>query len=378
MNNLLDKIKLILLKFKSDKKWEKTLSIKISSKDKINLLEQLSNLLQSWIPLINSLRIIMYQTRNKNNKKLLNSIIEWLNSWNNLKECFQLFPNIFNTFDLSIIEMWEVTWKLGDSIETIKLKEEKARELKTKIIWALIYPMVIITLSIAMIWVFMIYVIPKIEQMYKDSKVNLPSLTQNVIDTSKFLQENIIIIVFWIIILIFWIIVFKTNPKTKIYWDIMIIKLPIFWPLIRKKILALFTSWLWILLKNWVIINKSLEISSKALENDYYEKELKEITSRVSKWIELSVLMWINEIQSWKENILFPIELASVVKIWEETWNLSNLLIKYSIKANKEIDEIVKNIQTAIEPLVIVWVGWIIWTLIMAIMLPFFNMVNVI
>lgn len=378
MNNLLDKIKLILLKFKSDKKWEKILSMKISSKDKINLLEQLSNLLQSWIPLINSLRIIMYQTRNKNNKKLLNSIIEWLNSWNNLKECFQLFPNIFNTFDLSIIEMWEVTWKLGDSIETIKLKEEKARELKTKIIWALIYPMVIITLSIAMIWVFMIYVIPKIEQMYKDSKVNLPSLTQNVIDTSKFLQENIIIIVFWIIILIFWIIVFKTNPKTKIYWDIMIIKLPIFWPLIRKKILALFTSWLWILLKNWVIINKSLEISSKALENEYYEKELKEITSRVSKWIELSVLMWINEIQSWKENTLFPIELASVVKIWEETWNLSNLLIKYSIKANKEIDEIVKNIQTAIEPLVIVWVGWIIWTLIMAIMLPFFNMVNVI
>lgn len=378
MNNLLDKIKLILLKFKSDKKWEKTLNMKISSKDKINLLEQLSNLLQSWIPLINSLRIIMYQTRNKNNKKLLNSIIEWLNSWNNLKESFQLFPNIFNTFDLSIIEMWEVTWKLGDSIETIKLKEEKARELKTKIIWALIYPMVIITLSIAMIWVFMIYVIPKIEQMYKDSKVNLPSLTQNVIDTSKFLQENIIIIVFWIIILIFWIIVFKTNPKTKIYWDIMIIKLPIFWPLIRKKILALFTSWLWILLKNWVIINKSLEISSKALENDYYEKELKEITSRVSKWIELSVLMWINEIQSWKENTLFPIELASVVKIWEETWNLSNLLIKYSIKTNKEIDEIVKNIQTAIEPLVIVWVGWIIWTLIMAIMLPFFNMVNVI
>ncbi|NVP17540.1 type II secretion system F family protein [Candidatus Gracilibacteria bacterium] len=378
MNNLLDKIKLILLKFKSDKKGEKTLNMKISSKDKINLLEQLSNLLQSGIPLINSLRIIMYQTRNKNNKKLLNSIIEGLNSGNNLKESFQLFPNIFNTFDLSIIEMGEVTGKLGDSIETIKLKEEKARELKTKIIGALIYPMVIITLSIAMIGVFMIYVIPKIEQMYKDSKVNLPSLTQNVIDTSKFLQENIIIIVFGIIILIFGIIVFKTNPKTKIYWDIMIIKLPIFGPLIRKKILALFTSGLGILLKNGVIINKSLEISSKALENDYYEKELKEITSRVSKGIELSVLMGINEIQSGKENTLFPIELASVVKIGEETGNLSNLLIKYSIKTNKEIDEIVKNIQTAIEPLVIVGVGGIIGTLIMAIMLPFFNMVNVI
>ncbi|MDD3793865.1 MAG: type II secretion system F family protein [Candidatus Gracilibacteria bacterium] len=376
MKNLLEKFKLLLLKFKG----KKTLSIKISSKEKINLLEQLSNLLESGIPLINSLKIIMYQTKtkNKNNKLLLNSVIAELNSGNSLNECFQKFPNIFNTFDLSIIEMGEVTGKLGDSIETIKLKEEKSRELKNKIIGALIYPMVIISLSIIMIGIFMVFVIPKIEQMYKDSKVNLPSLTQNVIDISDFLQENIIILILIIIFLIFGIINFKNNIKTKIYWDHMIIKLPLFGPLIKKKILALFTSGLGILLKNGIIINKSLEISSKSLENKYYEKELQEITSRVSKGIELSVLMGINEIQSSKENLLFPIELASVVKIGEETGNLSNLLIKYSIKANKEIDEIVKNIQTAIEPLVIIGVGLIVGTIIMAIMLPFFNMVNVI
>ena len=71
----------------------------------------------------------------------------------------------------------------------------------------------------------MIFVIPKIEQMYKDSKVNLPSLTQHVLDTSKFLQENIIMIIFLIIILVFGILVFKSNPKTKIYWDKMIISI---------------------------------------------------------------------------------------------------------------------------------------------------------
>ena len=113
-------------------------------------------------------------------------------------------------------------------------------------------------------------------------------------------------------------------------------------------------------------------------KNDYYEKKLTEMNSRVSKWIQLSELMWINEIQSWKENFLFPIELASVVKIWEETWNLAELLIKISKKQNKEIDNVVKNIQTAIEPLVIIIIWVIVWTLIMAIMLPFFNMVNVI
>jgi type II secretory pathway component PulF len=95
-------------------------------------------------------------------------------------------------------------------------------------------------------------------------------------------------------------------------------------------------------------------------------------------WKTLSWCMWIDEIQTWKENFLFPIELASVVKIGEETWKLAYLLQRISVKYNKQIDELVKGMQTAIEPLVIVIVWWIIWTLIMAIMLPFFNMVNVI
>jgi type IV pilus assembly protein PilC len=320
----------------------------------------------------------MYQTKSKKIKLLLKEFIEMLNKWDNLKFIFEKYPKIFNTFDLSIIEMWEVTWKLWDSIETIKLKEEKSHELKSKIIWALIYPIVIIILSLWMILVFMIYVIPKITDMYKDARVNLPKLTQVIIDISNFLQYNLFEIIISIIIFISLFTIFKKHSKTKIYFDIAILHLPIFWPLIKKKILSLFSSSLWILLKSGVIINKSLEISSRALDNDYYEKELKNMINSVSRWTALSTCMWIDEIQSWKENFLFPIEMASVIKIWEETWSLSELLIKISIKYNKEIDILVKNMQTAIEPLVIVIVWWVIWTLILAIMLPFFNMVNVI
>ena len=195
---------------------------------------------------------------------------------------------------------------------------------------------------------------------------------------SEFLQKNIFTIIVSIVLFIIWVIIFKRHPKTKVYFDRFILHVPIFWWLIKKKILALFTSSLWTLLESWVIINKSLIISSNALENDYYEQSLWKIIYWVNKWVELSSLMWVNEIQSWKENFLFPIELSSVVKIWEQTGKLSHLLTKISLKFNKEIDEIVKNMQTAIEPIVIVFVWWIIGTLIMAIMLPFFNMVNVI
>lgn len=366
--------KMIFDKLKFFLNWQ----TKISSKNKINFLEQFSNLLNSWIPLLNSLKIIMYQTKNKKMKKILEKVISDINKWDSLKDSFSNFPKIFWFFDISIIEMWEVTWKIWDSIETIRKKEEKEKELKSKIIWALIYPIVIIFLSISMIWIFMVYVIPKIQKMYSDSRVNLPELTQSVIKTSEFIQKNIDKILIWIFLFIFLVYLFRTSKKTKIYWDNFILRIPIFWSLIKKKTLALFSWSLWILLQNWVMINKSLSISSKTLENDYYEKKLSEMNSRVAKWVKLSELMWINEIQNWKENFLFPIELASVVKIWEETGNLAELLLKISKKQNKEIDNLVKNIQTAIEPTVIMLIWVIVWTLIMAIMLPFFNMVNVI
>ena len=367
----LTKIKFFLQK-------DKERNLKISSKEKINLLEQLSNLINSGIPIINSLKIIKYQTKNKNIKFLIEKVIEDINKWESLQVSFSKFSKIFWHFDLSLIEVWEVTWSIWESIETIKNKEEKYKDLKWKIIWALIYPIVIIVLSISMIWVFMVYVIPKIQKMYADSKVNLPELTQTVIKISDFTQKNIFYIISAILIFIWLIFIFKTNKKTKIFWDNFILRIPFFGWLIKKKTLSIFTSTLGILLKSWVMINKSLTISSKTVWNDYYEKKLNEINLRVSKWVQLSELMWINDIKTWKENFLFPIELASVVKIWEETWNMAELLLKISQKQTKEIDNLIKNIQTAIEPIVIIVIWWVVWTLIMAIMLPFFNMVNVV
>ena len=191
------------------------------------------------------------------------------------------------------------------------------------------------------------------------------------------MQNNIVEISVWIIVFLLLFSAFKKHPKTKVYFDHIILKMPLFWSLIQKKILAMFTETLWTLLHNWVIINQSLEITSHALENDYYEKDLVIVTREVSKWVELSRLMWIMEIHKWKQHPLYPIELASIIKIWEQTGKMSELLLKLSKKYNKEIDEVVRNIGTAIEPIVIIWVGLIVGTLIMAIMLPFFNMVNV-
>lgn len=368
----------IFLKFKAQLRGQKSSSIKLTAKEKINLLEQLSNLINSGIPITNAFSIISYQTKDKKIKALVGDLLEKINKWIPLRETCINYSSIFSSFDIAIIEMWEVTWKLWDSIELIKEKEEKNAELKSKIIWALTYPMVVIGLSIAMIMTFMLFVIPKIQKMYNDAKVNLPGLTEFVINASDFLQENLIFILATLAIMIVWLTYLKTNPKTKIYFDKYILELPIFGGLIRKKVLSLFARNLSTLLSSWIIINKALEITKKSLENAYYEKELDSVMQKISSWISLSEAMWIKLLTTWKESEFFPLELSSLVKIWEQTGKLPVLLGKISVRYNKEIDNIVKNLATAIEPIVIVWVWWIVWTMIMAILLPFFNMVNVV
>jgi len=352
--------------------------IKISTKNKIAFLENLADMINSWIPISNAIQIIYYQSKNKSQKKLSYIVMQDLSKWISLKESFSSIKKIFNDFDISIVGMWEMTWKLWEALDIIKDKEVKNKELKWKIIWALIYPMILIVLSLSMIVVFMLYVIPKIQGMYKDARVNLPDLTLNVIATSDFLRENIIIISWFIVFIIIFVLLIKSIKKTKIYYDKFILKIPIIWRLIKKKIISLFARNLWILLSSSILINKSLEITKTSLENDYYSKNIDEIISWVSSWESLSNLLWINMLKTGKEHKLFPIDLASIVKIWEQTWKMPSLLLKISDKYNKEIDNEVANINTIIEPTVIILMWIVIWTIIMAILLPFFNMVKVI
>ncbi|MDD5213282.1 MAG: type II secretion system F family protein [Candidatus Gracilibacteria bacterium] len=357
---------------------QKAGTIKLSAKEKINLLEQLSNLINSGIPITNAFSIISYQTKEIKIKALVADLLEKINKGIPLRESCATYSQIFSSFDIAIIEMGEITGKLGDSIELIKEKEEKNAELKSKIIGALTYPMVVIALSIAMIVTFMLFVIPKIQKMYSDAKVNLPGLTEFVIGASEFLQENIVILGAILAMIIVGLGYLKTNPKTKIYFDKYVLNIPIFGGLIRKKVLSLFARNLSTLLNSGIIINKALEITKKSLENAYYEKEIDSVMQKISSGIPLSEAMGIKLLTTGKESEFFPLELSSLVKIGEQTGKLPGLLGKISIRYNKEIDNIVKNLATAIEPIVIVGVGGIVGTMIMAILLPFFNMVNVV
>ena len=367
----------------------------ISTKQKILFFENLWNLINAWIPVIQALNIIIYQTKNKNLKTLSENIKKDIEAWENLFRVSLKNKKVFNVFDMAMLEAWEAIWKVWRSLEIISQKEEKDLNLKNKITQAMIYPIAIVVVTMAMITVMMIYVIPKIEAIYRDANTNLPGLTKAVISFSHIIRVDWLYILAFFVIIGFWTKYLLKVKNIKIKIDKKILNIPIFWDIIKKKILVNFADFLSTLLSSGIMINKALLILRNWTTNLYYAKEYEKILENIKNWKTLSSSMWWNliELKSRKtltpeekldlkiaeeRSTLFPIELTTAIKIWEQTWTLAKMLERSSARYTKEIDHTVKNLSTMLEPIIIVVIWVVVWTIIMAILLPFLSIWNVI
>lgn len=182
------------------------------------------------------------------------------------------------------------------------------------------------------------------------------------------------------------------NPRFRYGFDRYILTIPIFGSLIRKKILIIFTEFLATLLNAGILINRSLSIVRTGMENTYYETEIDAIILDIKAGKTLSAALggeYIerkirgetigdNEVGFKRRIACFPIELSMSVKIGEQTGSLAHMLEKIAVRYNKDVDATIKGLSSMIEPIIIIGIGGIVGVIIMAIMLPFFNMVNVI
>ncbi len=358
-------------------------TIKLHGKQKLLFIENIWSLLGSWIPIIQALDILLLQSENKNIEALCIHTKNQINNWESLFQIFSKLKKVFNVFDVTMLEIWEQTWQVWRSFDLITQKEEKEMDLKNKIKQVLIYPISIVIVTILMLIVIMTYVIPKIESIYRESNINLPYITQTIINISHFFINYWIFVLLGASLIIFFLLLFyKKNSKFSYFFDKNILNFPIFWNILKTKILINFTDFLSTLLSSGIIINKAISITQNWINNYYYKKEILRILEEIKNWNSFSnAVLWnknsnINKLSVKK--LAFPIELVTSIKIWEQTWTLSKMLQKISIKYSKELDNKIKGLSAAIEPVIILFIWWIVWVIIMAILLPFLNIANVI
>lgn len=352
----------------------------VSKKDVRKFINKLSWFLSSWMDIKTSLSIVSKQMKNPYFSKIVMEMKNNIDFWILISDTMRQYPKVFDKLTVWLVAIWEKTWSLWDILSKMDHRMLEQIELTGKVKWALTYPIILLSLTILMVVFMMTFIIPKITETFTKTWVELPGLTQFVINISDFLVEKWYILIIWVVLFVIFIKLFqKTLIWELIFWNIAI-RLPIFWYIIRRSNIVYFINSFSLLLDSWILMIDALDSAGKLLPNIHYKREIIRVKREVESWISFSKSLGL-DLDSWYWvyiNPLFDEEFAYIVNMWEETGTLSKSLFKLWKNYNSELKSYIWNLSTMLEPIILVFVWLLVGTIVIAIMLPFFNIWKVV
>ena len=341
----------------------------ISNSEIVSATRQLSTMISAGLAISNSLQVLINQTKNKNFKKVLYDVLKSVEGGASLSSSMSKHPNVFDATYYSLVGAGESSGSLDVILERLASRLEEERELEAKFKGAMIYPAIV---TIAMIVVFfglMIFVVPKLSNLYNDLDVKLPAVTQLMIYVSKFIVDNATILILISITLIFLFRAFLKTQTGSLILSEIVFRLPIFGRIVRLRDLDKFTSTLSLLLNSAVPIVESLNIVSTVVTNTSYKNAAKEAAVQVEKGTLLS--------EYFKSNEIFPPLVAQMAGVGQETGQMDQVLSKISKYFKSELDHLIDNLSSALEPIILVVIGVGVGFLIISIITPIYQILTI-
>ena len=335
--------------------------------------------MNSWIDVKWALGILIKQTKNPYMASIITEMRENIDHGITISNTMRQYPKVFDNLTASLVNVWEQTGQLWWILNELDASLLETIELKWKVKGAMIYPMILLTLTILMVVFMMVFIIPKITEGFNKAGAELPGLTQFIIKVSDFLIYQWYLLIWGIVFIVFVIKLINASYLWKIFFARLFVNLPIFWYIVRQSNIVYFIKSFTLLQKSGVLLLDALTTASKVVTNLLYKKELIRIKNEVEIGLTMSKALGLNlEYEtSIYTNDLFSEEFAYVVSTWEETWSLSKSLEKVGQNYNGELKRYIWNLSSMMEPVIIVIVWFLVWTIVIAIMLPFFELWNV-
>ncbi len=355
----------------SSSKREKTLLEKIKSfftslqkikiKEKAVFYRLMSTMTNAWIPIIKSVSTLEEQEKNPVFKKVLKLFVRELKEWKNLSETMALFPNIFDESEIWMVKSWEKTGKLTTTLKDLAYQVEKILSLTGKLKSAMIYPAFIIVVVFWVIFVLMTMVVPKLLEIFWD-KSSLPDSTKTLIMVSDIFSNYWYLIIWFFLVAYLFITIWRRTPDGKYNVDSIILKLPIFWEITRKIVLSKFSRIFSGLVSSWVSIVESLRITAHATWNEVYKQRILLLAEDVSGGIKIN--------ESIDSDSLFPNMMVQMIKVWEDTAQLDQTIVKVADFYDEQVDNTIVIINKLLEPFIIVTLAVVVWLIAMGVMEP--------
>jgi type IV pilus assembly protein PilC len=335
--------------------------------DVVTFTRQLSTMITAGLPLTQGLSILAQQSKPAT-AKMVAELQREIEGGTSFAAALEKQPKIFGRVYTQLVRAGETGGVLDKVLERLAENMEKDKEFRAKTQGALIYPIIVVVAMIVVGLVMMIFVIPKLTEMYQDFGAELPFATQLLIDISNIVSR------FW------WLggigafgggILFKRWTATKVgrrSFDAFLLKLPVFGELRAKVILTEFARTLSLLLGAGISLLQALDIVGEGISNSIYRDAIKESTTQVEKGVAFS--------QAISKYHIFPPILGQMIAVGEETGKLDDVLLKLSLYFQSESEHAIKNMTTALEPMIMIVLGLGVGLMVVAIIMPIYSLTS--
>jgi len=330
------------------------------------LTRQLATLVRAALPLEESLQAVADQSESQKIKMVLISLRSDVLTGKPLASSLEGFPRIFPKDFVATVSAGEESGDLAMVLERLADHVERSQQLKQKIVGAMLYPLILSVVAILVVVGLLTFVVPQIIQVFDGMDQELPPLTQNLIATSELLQNHGGLIAIGLTVLAILINRLLQIPSIKEKWHLLLLKLPLASPLIRTLNSAKLCRTLSTLLVSGVPMIKALDIAAKVVTNVPMHQTIEQATQQIREGSSLSHAL--------KRGIGFPPLTIHLIASGESSGQLDAMLEKAAETQERELEGWISSLLTLLEPLLLLSMGGIVLTIVLAIMLPIFNL----
>ncbi|MCX6763058.1 MAG: type II secretion system F family protein [Candidatus Moranbacteria bacterium] len=337
----------------------------VSGKEFVIFSRQLAVTVEAKVPILAALKGIIEQTENPYFANILSTVLSDVDEGKSLSDSLRKHPEVFSDVYVNMIQSGEVSGNLQQSLESIADNIEKNYVLTQKIKGVLYYPIFILSAFFIVGFLMITLVIPKLTEMLKETNAKLPITTKMLIWTGDFMQHYWWAVLIAIIAAVVGLVYYINTDDGKKEFDVIKLKIPLVGKVLRYIYLARFAENLSTLVRSGIPIVSALQITGRVVGNSVFENHIAEAAEKVKTGGSMS------EVLSKKKD--FPAIMTQMVKVGEDTGKLDSTLDTMAKFFSREADQIVSNLSTIIEPVLIVILGIGVGTLVFSIIIPIYN-----
>jgi type IV pilus assembly protein PilC len=343
---------------------------KVSEKDVVVFARIFATMINAGLPLIQCLDLLAKQEKNKAFAKVITSIKEDIEGGSTLTDAMKKYPTIFDDLFINLVAAGESGGVLDVILNRLSVYMEKAMKLKRKVKGAMTYPITVLAVSIGVMAILLLKVIPVFKTMFEGIGSALPAPTQLIVDLSQFAQDYFSYIGAGLIVFFYGFKRYYGTEKGKLVVDALVLKAPLFGPLLKKVAVAKFTRTLATMLQSGVPIMEGMGIVSRTSGNKIIEIALMKTRQSISEGKTIA--------EPLMETDIFPPMVVQMIAVGEATGALDAMLSKIADFYDDEVDAAISAMTALLEPFMMIFLGGVVGGMIIAMYLPIFQIASAI